>query len=218
MPKPSERHRVFAHLYFLQRFWEPLGLARHRRAVARGAIAPALEIGIGSGFSLPYYQTPPMVACDPNLAMLRKARRRARRLGHSVHFVVARGEALPFASGAFATVVSEVVLCTVDSPEGVAREVRRVLASDGHYRFVEHGIASRPVVARIQRLVTPVWRRLFGGCRLDRDTVTPLIDAGLQAERLRRCSGGSVVRATFTAEAHQHERPPNAARDAGAGR
>lgn len=193
----STRHRVFAHLYFLQRLWEPLGLARHRRAVARGVKGNALEIGIGTGFSLSSYEQAPQVACDPNLTMLRKARRRARRLGASTAFVVARGEALPFADGAFDTVVSEAVFCSVDSPVTVAREVRRVLSGDGHLRCVEHGIASRPAMATIQRILTPLWRRIFGGCRLDRDVVSPLIAAGLEPDRLRRCSGGSVVRATL---------------------
>ena len=214
MRRPSERNRLFAHLYFLQRIWEPLGLAPHRRAVARGVVSPALEIGIGTGFSLSYYETPPLVACDPNLAMLRKARRRAQRLGHKIHFVAARGEALPFPDRAFVTIVSEALLCSVDSPEGVAREVHRVLDGDGHYRFVEHGIASRPVMARIQRLITPAWRHIFGGCRLDRDPVAPLAAAGLHAERLRRCSGGSVVRATFARERHEHD-VPDAVRTAG---
>lgn len=197
--RPSTRHRVFAHLYFLQRLWEPLGLARHRRAVARGVKGHALEVGIGTGFSLPYYEQAPAVACDPNITMLRKARRRARRLGMSTSFVVARGEALPFRDGVFDTVVSEAVLCSVDSPVTVAREMRRVLSAEGRVRCVEHGIATRPAMAAIQRLLTPLWRRLFGGCRLDRDVVSPLLSAGLEPDRLRRCSGGSVVRATLHA-------------------
>jgi ubiquinone/menaquinone biosynthesis C-methylase UbiE len=189
---------LFAYLYFLQGLWEPLGLARHRRAVARGVRGRALEIGVGTGFSLPSYE--PAVACDPNMTMLRKARRRARRLGMEPGFVDARGEALPFADGSFDTVVSQVVLCTVASPEAVAREMRRMLAPGGIVRCVEHGIASRPTMAWIQRALTPFWRRLFGGCRLDRDVVTPFLAAGLEPERLRRCSGGSVVRATLRAE------------------
>lgn len=196
---PSKRHWLFAHLYFLQRVWEPLGLARHRRAVARGVAGKTLEIGVGTGFSLPYYASPPMVVCDPSLTMLRKARRRARRLGMQTSFVVARGEALPFPSETFDTIVTEVVLCSVRSPEDVVSEVRRVLALDGRYRCVEHGLATRPAMAAIQRAIAPVWARFFGGCRLDRDVVAPLLAAGLEPDRLRRCSGGSVVRATLRA-------------------
>lgn len=199
--RPSRRHWLFAQFYFLQRLWEPLGLARHRRAVARGVKGKTLEIGVGTGFSLPYYPSPPMAVCDPNLTMLRKARRRARRLGMQTSFVVARGEALPFRSGSFDTVVSEVVLCSVRSPEDLVAEVRRVLAPEGRYRCVEHGLATRPAMAAIQRAITPVWARLFGGCRLDRDVVAPLLGAGLEPDRLRRCSGGSVVRATLHAAA-----------------
>lgn len=194
---PSRRHRIFAHLYFLQHAWEPLGLARHRRAVARGVAGRTLEIGVGSGFSLPYYPSPPEVACDPNLTMLRKARRRARRLGLEISFVVARGESLPFRSETFDTVVSEVVLCTVRSPDDVVAEVRRLLVPDGRYRCVEHGLATRPTMAAIQRVISPAWARIFGGCRLDRDVVAPLLASGLEPDRLRRCSGGTVVRVTL---------------------
>ncbi|MGH2728253.1 MAG: class I SAM-dependent methyltransferase, partial [Actinomycetota bacterium] len=163
-----------ARLYFLQRAWEPLGLSRHRRAIARGVKGTTLEIGVGTGFSLPYYTSAPLVACDPNLTMLRKARRRARRLGMQTSFVVARGEALPFAAGTFDTVVSEVVLCSVRSPEDVVAEVGRVLAPDGRFRCVEHGLATRPGMAAVQRAIAPIWARLFGGCRLDRDVIQPL--------------------------------------------
>lgn len=194
---PSRRHRLFAHLYFLQRIWEPLGLARHRRAVARGVKGATLEIGIGTGFSLPYYAGAPVVACDPNLTMLRKARRRARRLGMPTSFVAACGEALPFRRGVFDTVVSEVVLCSVESVEAVVVEVRRVLAPGGRFRCVDHGLATRPGMAAIQRTLAPIWAGLFGGCRLDRDVVGPLLASGLERDTLRRCSGGSVVRATL---------------------
>lgn len=207
----SQRHRLFAHLYFLQRMWEPLGLSRHRLAVARGVQGRTLEIGIGTGFSLPYYATAPIVACDPNLAMLRKARRRAHRLGLKTSFVVARGEALPFRSESFDTVVTEVVLCSVRSPADVLVEVRRVLAPEGRYRCVEHGLAERPAMARIQRLIAPVWARLFGGCRLDRDALEPLLAAPLETERVRRCSAGSVVRATLHAGDASGIGPPGTA-------
>ncbi len=192
-------------------------MARHRRAVVRGVAGRTLEIGVGTGFSLPYYAEAPLVACDPNLTMLRKARRRARRLGFATGFVVASGEALPFRDDSFDTVVTELVLCSVPSPENVVRDVVRVLAPDGRWRCVEHGIAIRRDMAIIQRLLSPVWRRLFGGCRLNRDVVAPLLSTGLQPDRLRRCSGGSVVRATLHAARATDEAPldqPLAARPA----
>jgi ubiquinone/menaquinone biosynthesis C-methylase UbiE len=197
MRRRSERHRLFAGFYFLQRIWEPLGIARHRRAVARGVGGRTLEIGVGTGYSLRYYADVPLVACDPNIWMLKRARRRARKLGHRVAFVVAAGESLPFGDRSFDTVVSQLVLCTVDDPVVVASEIGRVLDKDGRFRFVEHGLATRPLYRGVQRAIAPVWRRLFGGCRLDRDVVTPMVDSGLTLAKLRRCSGGSVVRGTL---------------------
>lgn len=156
-----------------------------------------MEIGAGTGFSLPYYADVPLIACDPNIWMLKRARRRARKLGQRVSFVVAAGESLPFGDRTFDTVVSQLVFCTVDEPVTVASEIGRVLEEDGRFRFVEHGLATRPLYRRVQRAIAPAWRRLFGGCRLDRDVVTPMLHAGLTATKLRRCSGGSIVRGTF---------------------
>lgn len=195
----ASKHRVFARLYFVQRIWEPAGLARHRRAVAYGVKGATMEAGVGTGFSLKYYQRPPLVALDASLAMVRRARRRAQRLGHATCFVVADATALPFRDEAFDTVVSQALLCSVRDPGAVARELRRVLDRDGQYRFVEHGVATRPVVRALQRVVAPLWAALNGGCRLDRDPVQPIVDAGLLPTKLRQCSAGTVRRGTFHA-------------------
>ncbi|MEX2556512.1 MAG: class I SAM-dependent methyltransferase [Actinomycetota bacterium] len=210
--RPSERHRLFAALYFLQRIWEPLGVARHRRAVARGVRGRTLEIGTGTGYSLPHYsEGADLIACDPSIWMVGRARKRARDLGIPVCFVVAAGEALPFRNEAFETVVSQIVFCTVDDPATVASEVGRVLAPDGTFRFVEHGLADRPGYRRAQRAIAPVWRKLFGGCRLDRDVVAPMIDAGLTVVKLKRCNGGAVVRGSLRSAVHESSVPGRAA-------
>ena len=199
----SLRHRLFAWLYPLQSIYEPLGYARHRRAIGKGVRGVTLEVGIGTGFSLPHYVAPPAVGVDPNLHMLRAARRRARALGIKLPLVAAVGEALPFADRTFDTVVSQSTLCSVDDPEAIAAEVRRVLMPRGQYRFVEHGRSWRPIYSKVQRVIAPLWRRLNAGCRLTGDPVAAIELAGFEATKLRRCNGGAVARGTF----HRPEDP-----------
>lgn len=192
--RPSERHRLFAKLYWLQRVWEPLGIWGHRRAVCGGATGTTLEIGVGTGFSFPYYRIGRLVACDPNVHMLRASRDRARRAEFIVSLVAARAEALPFRDCAFDTVVSCLTFCTIDDRDAAAKEIERVAAPEGQFRFVEHGRSPRPVIAMLQRLVTPLWRRVFGGCHLDREPSPPL--GSLDLVKIRRCSAGTVARGT----------------------
>ncbi|GAC1425376.1 MAG: hypothetical protein NVSMB57_16870 [Actinomycetota bacterium] len=194
MTAPSERHRLFAALYPLQRIWEPLGMWRHRRAVCGGATGTTLEIGIGTGFSLPYYRVQRLIACDPNLNMLRAAKARARKARMDVSFVVASAEALPFDDRSFETVTSCMTFCTIEDRDRAISEIGRVLAADGQFRFVEHGRSSRPVLAAFQDAITPASRFLFAGCRMNRDSAPPL--GQLELKKVRRCSAGTVARGT----------------------
>lgn len=188
--------RLFAALYWTQRVWEWTGIGRHRRGVTRGVRGRTLEIGVGTGFSLPLYPVAPAVAVDADPAMLRRAVRRARRLGLPTAFVVADGAALPFAEESFDTVVSCLTLCSVERPDAVLGEVGRVLRPGGQFRFVEHGRSDRPGFARLQRIVDPLWGRALGGCRMTRDPAALIARSGLVASRLEACSAGTIVRGT----------------------
>lgn len=167
---------------------------RHRRAVCGGATGTTLEIGVGTGFSFPYYRIDHLVACDPNVHMLRAARDRAERADIIVAFVATRAEALPFRDCAFDTVVSCLTFCTIDDRDAAATEIERVAAPEGQFRFVEHGRSERWGFSRVQRMITPLWSRLFGGCHLDREPAPPL--GSMELKRSRRCSGGTVARGT----------------------
>ena len=136
-------------------------------AAARGRV---LEIGAGSGLNFALYG--PLVervcALDPSPQLLRLARTRLKRAGPPLALVRGSAERLPFADASFDTVVTTWTLCSVPDPAQALAETRRVLKSGGCLVFVEHGLAPEPGVARWQRRLTPCWRPLAGGCRLDR--------------------------------------------------
>lgn len=134
---------------------------------ARGA---TLEVGIGSGLNLPFYgeQIERLVGVDPSEALLRMAKRRARATTIPIEFIARSGEALPLADASVDTAVFTFTLCTIPDPLKALREARRVLKPSGELLFAEHGLAPDEGVRRWQRRLNPLWRRVAGGCNLDR--------------------------------------------------
>jgi ubiquinone/menaquinone biosynthesis C-methylase UbiE len=175
-------HPIFARLYdaymFPQELW---GVRRRRRWVVGGALGTTLELGVGTGLNFPYYgQVRHLVAIDPEPSMLRKARLRADHAPVDPALVRGVGEALPFRTAAFDTVISTLVFASIPDPYAAAAEVRRVLKPDGRLRFFEHFRSDQRVLAYFQDAVTPLWRHLFAGCQPNRDVVQILQQAGFQ--------------------------------------
>jgi ubiquinone/menaquinone biosynthesis C-methylase UbiE len=144
---------------------------------ARGEV---LEVGIGSGLNLPFYssQVQRVYGVDPSAELQRMARDRARRGATPVEFLQQSAEnPLPLADASIDTVVSTWTLCSIANVPKALHEMRRVLKTDGRLIFVEHGRASNPGVAAWQDRLTPLWRRVAGGCHLNRK-IDDLIEAG----------------------------------------
>lgn len=165
--------------------------AAERRAVLAGVSGEVLELGFGTGLNLEHYPAGPggvtaLVGLEPNPGMVRLAGPAVAAARFPVELAVERAEELPFAGGRFDRVVATFTLCSVAEPMRALSEVRRVLAPGGRLVFLEHGLADEPRVARWQRRLTPIQRRLADGCHLDRDIVALIERAGLVIERLDR--------------------------------
>lgn len=178
----SLRERIFAASYDpLSARWERRHGAELRRellALARGRV---LEIGAGTGLSLPHYPAgEELVATDPSEPMLRRARRRATEAGRTVTFVEAPAEQLPFEDDSFDTVVSMLVLCTVEDPQRAMQEIHRVLRPDGQFLFSEHVRSEDPQRARWQDRLEPVWGVVANGCHPNRNTLDTIRAAGFE--------------------------------------
>ncbi|HET8725030.1 MAG TPA: class I SAM-dependent methyltransferase, partial [Anaeromyxobacteraceae bacterium] len=180
---------------------ERLGLGPWRRWLAEGARGLTLDLGTGTGRNLPLFPgSAPAVAVDPCRESLLRARRRA----PGALLVQARAEALPFRDGAFDTVISGLVLCSVTDPRAAAAEVLRVLAPDGVVRALEHVRDEAPWKARLQDWSQPAWTALSGGCHPNRETERTLEEAGLAIDRETR-------RARDTMRRFEARRAPSAA-------
>ena len=171
--------------------YEAAGLSRWRRWLVAGARGRVLDLGCGTGRSLPL--VPPgavAVALDPSWAALERARRRA----PGVRLVVGSAEDLPFRDAVFDTVLSGLVFCSVPDPRRGLLEVRRVLQRDGQLRMLEHVRSTRRWKARLQEWVQPAWTRLTGGCHPDRDTERAVEASGFQIETAGRRATGDLRR------------------------
>ncbi|NGY06693.1 class I SAM-dependent methyltransferase [Solimonas terrae] len=144
---------------------------------ARGRV---LEIGIGTGRNLPFYdkaKLESLCGLDPAAQMHSLARKRARRAQLDVELLTLPAEWIPADDASFDTVLSTFTLCTIPDAVAALREMRRVLKPDGVLLFCEHGLAPDADVRRWQDRLTPVWKPIAGGCHLNRD-IPALLAAG----------------------------------------
>ena len=144
---------------------------------ARGRV---LEIGIGSGLNLSFYdpqRVEVVVGVDPSAEMQALARERAARCQVPVEMIALELGQIQAADASFDDIVCTFTLCTIPDAIAALREMRRVLKPGGRLLFCEHGLAPDQPVVRWQKRLTPLWKPLAGGCHLDRD-IPALIGAG----------------------------------------
>jgi ubiquinone/menaquinone biosynthesis C-methylase UbiE len=156
--------KIAAWIYDLQMRLAARQLNPRRRALVRPVLGRALEIGVGTGQNLVFYQPGArVIGIDPDAGMMGRARSRAKGAPVPVHLLAARGEALPFGDGSFDAIVVTLALCSVDSQDEALGEMRRVLKPGGKLHFMEHVRSETAGWARLQDLVTPIWKTVVTG-------------------------------------------------------
>ena len=170
--------RVFALAYdpFL---WmgEVRGVRALRRSLLSRARGRVLEIGAGTGLNLAHYPAAiELTLTEPEEPMARRLERRSK-----ATVVRAGAEKLPFADGAFDSIVSTFVLCTVPDVRRAIAELRRVLAPDGQLLLIEH-VRGEPGsrLARWQDRLHDPWHAFACGCHANRDTPALLREGGFE--------------------------------------
>lgn len=157
-----------------------------RTRVASALEGDVVEIGFGSGLNVPSY--PPAVkrvlAVDPATVGRKLAAKRLAATAVPVEFVGLDGEQLPIESGSVDRVLATWTLCSIPRPDRALAEIYRVLRSGGEFRFAEHGLSPDPDVARWQNRITPIQRRVAGGCHLNRPVRSLLEASGLEVTTL----------------------------------
>ncbi len=153
---------------------------RQREKVVPLAEGHVLEIGIGSGLNLPFYNREKITklwGLEPTVEMRRQAARRAAQLEMDVEFLGLPGEEIPLADGSVDTVLMTYTLCTIPDAERALRGMARVLRPGGRLIFCEHGAAPDESVRRWQDRINPLWKKIAGGCHVNRP-IPDLIQQG----------------------------------------
>jgi len=161
-------------------------LKSYRERVVSQARGRVLEIGIGSGLNLPLYGpgVDTILGLDPAARLLQMAQDEAIRSKIAVTLITGSAQAIPIDRGSIDTLVTTWTLCSIPDALAALREMRRVLAPNGRLLFVEHGLAPEENVRKWQNRLTPVWKRIGGGCHLNRPIRALVEDAGFRMIRL----------------------------------
>jgi SAM-dependent methyltransferase len=163
---------------------ELAGMRERRARLAAQARGRTVELGSGTGLNLSHYpaEVGELILTEPDPAMRLRLEHRARRADRSVRVLADSAEALSMADGSVDTVVSTLVLCTVDDPGRALDEIARVLRPDGQLLFIEHVRAESARLAGWQDRLERPWRRFAVGCHCNRSTLRAIRDAGFTAD------------------------------------
>ncbi|WP_324188025.1 class I SAM-dependent methyltransferase [Nocardia higoensis] len=183
--------RVFAALYDpLLWMGERAGMGARRQDLLGRAQGRTVELGSGTGLNLGYYPDglDELILTEPEAAMRVRLARRLDRNRRRARVLDASAERLPFEDATVDTVVSTLVLCTVDDPDPVLREIERVLRPGGRLLFLEHVRSRSPRLAHWQDRLAEPWRRFAEGCHCNRDTLALIRASGLELTDVREAT------------------------------
>ena len=162
-------------------------IMKQREKIVPKAEGRVLELGIGMGLNLALYdaaKVSEVIGVEPAAELRAAAEGAPRDPRLSVRVENGTAEALPFEDRSFDTVVCTFTLCSVCTPTAALSEARRVLKPGGRFLFCEHGLAPDPDVAKWQRRIEPIWKRIAGGCHLTRPVTSAIEAAGFKVEGL----------------------------------
>ncbi|MEP6390841.1 MAG: methyltransferase domain-containing protein [Halioglobus sp.] len=162
-------------------------IMKQREKLVPKAHGTVLEIGIGTGLNLPYYdpgKVEKLIGLDPSEESWTLAANRAEGLPFEVEFIGLPGEQIPLDDNSVDTVLVTFSLCTIPDPVTALRGMARVLKPGGRLLFCEHGKAPDASVLKWQNRVNPVWRAIAGGCNLNRDIPALLEEADFAISNL----------------------------------
>ncbi len=158
-----------------------------RARVAAGLSGEVLEVGFGSGLNVPHYPqaVTRVLAVDPAMVGRKLAAARVAASPVPVEYAGLDGQALALPPESIDHALATWTLCTIPDAVGALREISRVLRTGGTFHFVEHGRSPDDAVARWQDRLTPIQRRIAGGCHLNRPIDHLIADSGLELGLVR---------------------------------
>ncbi len=175
--------RILPHLINLACSAKPT--RKQREKIVHRAYGDVLEIGFGGGLNLNHYdgnKVRRVFGLEPSEGMRNSAARLIAESDIEVELIDLPGEEIPLDDNSVDSVLVTYTLCTIPDAVAAVRGMRRVLKSGGHLFYCEHGKAPDQGVQKWQRRLNPGWRRISGGCNMDRDIPALLREGGFDIE------------------------------------
>ena len=158
-----------------------------RKKIVPFAKGEVLEIGIGSGLNLPFYdldQINKIWGLDPSEELNSMAKKVARDIDIDVDLIIGGAEEIPLPENSIDTILLTYTLCTIPKVKDSIKEIERVLKPSGSMLFCEHGLAPDEKVAKWQQRLNPYWKKIAGGCNLNRDIPKIIQDSSFKITKL----------------------------------
>jgi len=148
-----------------------------------------LEVGIGSGLNIPFYDSSKVdkiLGLDPSEELNRMALKVAAEKGIPVEFILGGAEAIPLPDNHVDSVLVTYTMCTIPQVAAANKEILRVLKPQGKLIFCEHGLAPDANVSKWQNRIDPYWGKIAGGCHLNRNIPALITEAGFEIESMEQ--------------------------------
>lgn len=181
----------FYEKYILPRFLncacasEPI--TYQRKKVVPLAEGKILEVGIGSGLNLPFYEKSKIEeiwGIDPSEELNIMAKKVAIEEGMNVNFITSSAEDIPFPNDYFDTVLITYTMCTIPSVLKANKEIRRVLKRSGKMIFCEHGVSPDENIKKWQKRLNFIWGKIAGGCNINRNIPKLIKSSGFKIVKM----------------------------------
>ncbi len=160
-----------------------------RNKIVPHAKGEVLEIGIGSGLNLPYYNkslVKKVYGLDPSEELNEIALKNASDINLDIDFIISGAEEIKLPAKSIDTVLITYTLCTIPEFKVALKEIKRVLKDDGIMLFCEHGLAPDKNISKWQNRINPLWGKLFGGCNINRNIPHIIQESGLNIKKLEQ--------------------------------
>tara|TARA_Y100000813_G_scaffold198331_1_gene186128 strand:- start:975 stop:1595 length:621 start_codon:yes stop_codon:yes gene_type:complete len=162
-------------------------ISRQRQKVVPLVEGKVLEVGVGSGLNLPFYdksKIDELWGLDPSEELSDMARKVADRENIVVNFISSGAEEIPLPDSYFDSVLITYTMCTIPEVARANKEIKRVLKRGGKLIFCEHGEAPDENIRKWQKRINPFWGKLAGGCNINRKIPSLIQNAGFEIVEL----------------------------------
>ena len=146
-----------------------------------------LDIGIGSGLNIPFYnktKIKQLYGLDPSKELLDIAKSVAKKENLEIEFLECGAESIPLPDKSIDNVLMTYTMCTITDVALSNSEIIRVLKDDGKLLFCEHGLAPDKNIAKWQKRINPLWSKIAGGCNLNRDIPNLISSSGFKISNM----------------------------------